>query len=95
MIGGLGYNSISHYTSLTSEQYMYAMKKLGYSSYCGKWVQTEEQSYRRFTFHKVFHRRIFWFYSCQSIIKSDSKLKIAENKICCPIGILSNTAPEK
>ena len=33
LLGALGYNSMSHYTSLTSKEYMYAMKKLGYSSY--------------------------------------------------------------
>lgn len=32
-IGALGYRSLSHYTSLTDRAYMYAMKKLGYSSY--------------------------------------------------------------
>ncbi len=32
-LGGLGYNSLAHYTSLTDEAYMFAMKKLGYSSY--------------------------------------------------------------
>jgi hypothetical protein len=30
MVGGLGYNSLAHYTSLTNEEYMFAMKKLGY-----------------------------------------------------------------
>ncbi len=33
MVGALGYNSLSHYTSFTNEDYMFAMKKLGYSSY--------------------------------------------------------------
>ncbi len=33
LMGGMGYNSLSHYTSLTSKDYMFAMKKLGYSSY--------------------------------------------------------------
>ncbi len=33
LIGALGYPSLSHYTSLTSKDYMYTMKKLGYSSY--------------------------------------------------------------
>ena len=33
LIGGLGYPTVAHYTSLTSEHYMYAMKRLGYSSY--------------------------------------------------------------
>ena len=32
-IGAMGYRSLSHYTSLTDRAYMYAMKKLGYSSY--------------------------------------------------------------
>lgn len=96
MIGGLGYNSISHYTSLTSEQYMYAMKKLGYSSY---WMEVGSNGGTILTDAllsiKYSIGEYFGFNSCQSIIKTDSKLKIAENKICCPIGILSNTAPEK
>lgn len=32
LVGPLGYNSISHYTSLNSQDYMFMMKKLGYSS---------------------------------------------------------------
>lgn len=32
-IGALGYRSLSHYTSLTDRGYIYAMKRLGYSSY--------------------------------------------------------------
>lgn len=33
LLGGLGYPTLNHYTSLTSRDYMFAMKKLGYSSY--------------------------------------------------------------
>ena len=33
LVGAMGYNSMSHYTSLTDERYIFAMKKLGYSSY--------------------------------------------------------------
>lgn len=32
-LGALGYRSLGHYTSLTDRGYIYAMKKLGYSSY--------------------------------------------------------------
>ena len=32
LVGSLGYPSISHYTSLTSEDYMFTMKRLGYTS---------------------------------------------------------------
>lgn len=33
LLGSMGYNSISHYTSLTDKDYMFMMKRLGYSSY--------------------------------------------------------------
>ncbi len=33
LAGSMGYNTLSHYTSLTNESFMYTMKKLGYSSY--------------------------------------------------------------
>ncbi|MCR4645882.1 MAG: YfhO family protein [Oscillospiraceae bacterium] len=33
LVGAMGYNSISHYTSLTSFDYMDMMKRMGYSSY--------------------------------------------------------------
>jgi uncharacterized membrane protein YfhO len=32
MIGAMGYNSVGHYTSLTNENYMFNMKRLGYTS---------------------------------------------------------------
>lgn len=41
MMGGLGYHSLSHYTSLNSESYLYAMKKLGYSSY---WMEVNSNN---------------------------------------------------
>ena len=33
IIGAMGYNSLAHYTSLIDQNYIFAMKKLGYSSY--------------------------------------------------------------
>lgn len=33
LLGGLGYNTLNTYTSLTSERYLFVMKKLGFSSY--------------------------------------------------------------
>ena len=41
MMGGLGYHSLSHYTSLNSQSYLYAMKKLGYSSY---WMEVNSNN---------------------------------------------------
>ena len=38
LIGGLGYNTLNHYTSLTNEDFMFQIKKMGYSSY---WMETD------------------------------------------------------
>ena len=32
-LGGIGYNALGHYTSLTDSDYMSAIKKMGYTSY--------------------------------------------------------------
>ncbi|MBQ2581475.1 MAG: YfhO family protein, partial [Ruminococcus sp.] len=45
-IGAMGYRSLSHYTSLTDRAYMYAMKKLGYSSY---WMEVGSHGGTEFT----------------------------------------------
>ena len=37
MIGALGYDTISHYTSLNDRNFMFTMKRLGYS---GVWMET-------------------------------------------------------
>ncbi len=46
LIGSMGYNSLSHYTSLTSQNYMFAMKKLGYSSY---WMEVNSNGGTKLT----------------------------------------------
>jgi hypothetical protein len=45
-INGAGFNSLSHYTSLTNEDYMFTMKKLGYSSY---WMEVGSHGGTSFT----------------------------------------------
>lgn len=37
LLGGMGYSTLNHYTSLTDARYLAAIKKLGYSSY---WMET-------------------------------------------------------
>lgn len=37
LLGGMGYPTLNHYTSLTDARYLAALKKLGYSSY---WMET-------------------------------------------------------
>lgn len=46
LMGGIGYGSLSHYTSLTSKEYMSALKKLGYSSY---WMEVNSNGGTIFT----------------------------------------------
>lgn len=46
LIGGMGYNTMGHYTSLNSEDYMFTMKKLGYSSY---WMEVGSHGGTLFT----------------------------------------------
>ncbi|HEX3016780.1 MAG TPA: YfhO family protein [Caproicibacter sp.] len=46
LMGSMGYNSLSHYTSLTSKNYMFAMKKLGYSSY---WMEVNSNGGTKLT----------------------------------------------
>ncbi len=46
MIGALGYNSVSHYTSLNSRDFMLTMKRLGYS---GVWMETSSVGGTRLT----------------------------------------------
>ena len=58
LIGALGYPSLSHYTSLTQKDYMYTMKKLGYSSY---WMEVNSNGGTLFS---------DWLMGNQYVIKS-------------------------
>lgn len=95
MLGGLGFNSFSHYTSLTAEKYMTAMKKLGYSSY---WM--EVGSYGGTCLSDAFlsvNKSIGFYYdfkSYYSVPESNNELQIADNSIYCPAGIISKNDPE-
>ncbi len=45
-VGAMGYNNLSHFTSLTSDSYMNAVKQLGYSSY---WLEIGDYGGTRFS----------------------------------------------
>lgn len=55
LIGSLGYPSLSHYTSLTSKDYMYTMKRLGYSSY---WMEVNSNGGTQLTDYLLGNRYI-------------------------------------
>ncbi len=60
LIGAMGYNSLAHYTSLIDQNYIFAMKKLGYSSYWmevnsnGSTVLTDAFMGNKYTLYDVF-----------------------------------------
>lgn len=55
LVGAMGYNSLSHYTSLTRASFMMTLKQLGYSSY---WMETASNGGTVFTDALVRHKYI-------------------------------------
>lgn len=88
LIGGLGYNSFAHYTSLTSEDYMFAMKRLGYSSYWmevtgnGGTLLTDAMMSVGYTVEK--------FTAREPALYRDKYYSIFENEYFMPLGIISD-----
>ncbi len=88
LIGGLGYNSFAHYTSLTSEDYMFAMKRLGYSSYWmevtgnGGTLLTDAMMSVGYTVEK--------FTAREPAVYRDKYYSVFENEYFMPLGIISD-----
>lgn len=91
MPGGLGMKSYAHYTSLNPEAYLFAMKKLGYSSY---WMETGSNGGTIMTDAllgiKYSIGGSFDFNSYQKELDTNTYFHIAENLICAPAGIILN-----
>ena len=87
MVGALGYNSLSHYTSFTNESYMFTMKKLGYSSY---WMEVNSNGGTALTdsllgnrYHIVLNTDVT---DEQEIIYQNSKYSIVKNELPSTFG---------
>ncbi len=95
MLGGLGYNSLAHYTSLTSENYMFTMKKLGYSSY---WMEVGSNGGTVLTDALLAVKNsigtYYDFKSHYDIDMLEGDLEIGASSICCPVGIVCNQTNE-
>ena len=87
MMGALGYNSLSHYTSFTNETYMFAMKKMGYSSY---WMEVNSSGGTLFTDSLLgnrYHVRLNTEISDgQEIVYQNNKYSILKNELPARIG---------
>lgn len=104
LLGGLGYDSMGHYTSLTSKQYMFAMKKFGYSSY---WMEVTSNGGTELTDalfgnkYTVTHTRNQFVNENIGEISSDNmgetvysngSYSIRQNKNILPIGVVMHSA---
>ncbi len=88
LIGGLGYNTIAHYTSLTSEDYMFAMKKLGYSSY---WMEVTGNGGTLLTDAIMSVKyRIERFSAKEDAVYRDKNYAIHKNEYFLPLGIITD-----
>ena len=89
LIGGLGYPTIAHYTSLTSEHYMYAMKRLGYSSY---WMEVTGNGGTALT-DSIMNIKYYVekFSAREPVIYRDRNYSIYESDYYLPLGIVTNS----
>lgn len=89
LIGGLGYPTIAHYTSLTSEDYMFAMKRLGYSSY---WMEVTGNGGTALT-DAVMNIKYYIekFSAREPVVYRDKNYSIYESEYYLPLGIVTDS----
>lgn len=83
MVGALGYNSLSHYTSLNGREYMLTAKALGYSSY---WMEVNSDGGSVFS-DALVRNKYSLFYGCKSnaaYVTPSGKYSLVENSILFP-----------
>lgn len=92
LAGSLGYNTLSHYTSLTNESFMYTMKKLGYSSY---WMEVNSNGGTELTDailgnkYSIVHEKDVS--NSDRVLYKNSEYAIKQNDFTLPIGFVMNS----
>ena len=93
LVGGMGYGSLSHYTSLTAKDYLFSMKKLGYSSY---WMEVNSNGGTEFTDAILGNRytitRTEELPDGRDAVYGNGLYSIVENKDALPVGFLIKPA---
>ena len=96
MLGAIGFPTLAHYTSMTRADFLYGVKRLGYSSY---WMEVSSIGgtllsdalwnvrYQLGTFGD--------FPSWTEKIWSDDRLDAVENRILFPTAMLTDASPEE
>ena len=87
VIGGAGFNSLSHYTSLTNEDYMFTMKKLGYSSY---WMEVGSHGGTSFTDALLQNKYTIYYGRSNNAKYSSEHYYLKENNIL-PFGLITDS----
>lgn len=77
-VGGLGYPSLSHYTSLTNKDYMFLMKKLGYSSY---WMEVGGYGGTSFTDSLLLNKYTIYYGNDEDSKYQVSSYSLKENNV--------------
>lgn len=87
--GTLGYNSMGHYSSLTSESYLYAVKAYGYNSV---WMKVDTYGGTKFSdaLFSVKYSIAKTSTATGNTVYSNDKYCIAENDIFLPLGIFTS-----
>lgn len=94
MVGALGYPSLSHYTSLTREDYLEGMKKFGYTSY---WMEVSATGGTVLS-DAVWNVRYLlgqnWDFSPEmNRVWTNGVLTYAKNDIQLPLGVVTQQNP--
>ncbi len=91
LAGSMGYNTLSHYTSLTNESFMYTMKKLGYSSY---WMEVNSNGGTELTDAVLGNRysiiKTEDIKSNDLVIYKNSQYALKQNSASLPVGFVIN-----
>ncbi len=91
LVGGMGFPSLSHYTSLTSQDYMFAMKKLGYSSY---WMEVGGYGGSLLSNAALSVAYDIHWFNDQPAIHRTQQFHIAETPFYLPLGIATTESLE-
>lgn len=88
LTGAAGYNTLGHYSSLTSGDYLYTMKKLGYSAY---WMEVSSSGGTLFSDMLLSNRYTIGNALLDGAFYRNETFGIRENDVYLPPAILTGT----
>ncbi len=86
-LGGLGYNNVAHYTSLTSKDHLFTMKKLGYSS---NWMEQDTYGGTTYTDALLINKYTIHRGKISNSVYQSEHYSVEQNKVY-PFGIVTSS----